>query len=575
MKKTKKLLPLVVLITLSQAASALDLPVVSKYAEAEQAQVWVKAKADQVPAALMGLESVSNPTDSYSKTFPKNFLQENLFVVCYQDCNNKDSIKLKNGEISNKDDWNAVEQANVYFWLNRYFNFVESKLNFRLDKYLRVMTNRDMQDDGRKLTNNAFFMPGDTTLSFLPANKNLLFKLMAGKINRSGFDPSVIAHEASHYLFQHLYPNAVNDEITGLNEGFADYIAHVFLDNPKIGMVMLQGKAIRDASSMVASNKKPKVYEPLLEVHELGERVSYALWETRKLTQDKEEFDRLVIDAVLDLNKNPYHAVHDFKERMLARAATVLDSSSMALAQAKWEYALAGKAIKIDNTNFLKKSSPSKAYIGFNVKETLPEKVAKTYGVPRVHETSFSLLKIEKISDKQVAILAAEENDKLTTPYWIALDAERGNKLGFYTLDGKLIKDSNEIKEVSKLALMATQTMSLEKDFKAKLENFSQLIDNKGQLTMAYKVKNVSENDVDLVFNGEQFNGKAIEVELKRKLLVAVLGVPSIDKLTLYTIPAKIKGLPERDGQSIIGYKLLLPDGTESELILSKYALEK
>ncbi|WPU66952.1 gluzincin family metallopeptidase [Peredibacter starrii] len=575
MKKTKKLLPLVVLITLSQAASALELPVVSKYSEAEQAQIWVKAKADQVPAALMGNEVVGDPTYAYSKTFPKSFLQESMFVVCYQDCNNKDTLKLKNGEISNKDDWNVIEQANVYFWVNRYFDFVESKLNFRLDKHLRVMTNRDVREDGKKLTNNAFFNPQDTTLSFLPANKNLLFKLMAGKINRSGFDPSVIAHEASHYLFQHLYPNAVNDEISGLNEGFADYIANIFLDNPKIGMVMLQGKPLRDASSMVASNRTPKVYSPGMEVHDLGERVSYALWETRKLTQNKEEYDRLVIDAVLDLNKNPYNAVHDFKEKMLARIETLLDSSAMSEARATWNLSLEGKAIKLANTNFLSSSIPSQSYIGFKVRETLTEEMAKTYGVARVHENNFSLLKTVKISDTQFAILAAKESEDVSTPYWIALDAERGNYLGFYSLDKKLVTDHKETEEVSRLAKMAAQSSSLAQDFVSKLVNFVQLKDNKGQLAMAYKLKSLTEKDATLTFNGERLSGKAVEMEVKRKMLVAILGVPAVDKITLYTVPTLIDSLPQLNGQTVIGYKLQLPDGTETEMSLDKYVSKK
>lgn len=575
MKKTKKLLPLVVLITLSQAASALELPVVAKYSEAEQAQIWVKAKADQVPAALMSNEVVGNPTYAYSKVFPKSFLQESMFVVCYQDCNNKDTLKLKNGEISNKDDWNVIEQANVYFWINRYFDFVESKLNFRLDKHLRIMTNRDIREDGKKLTNNAFFNPQDTTLSFLPANKNLLFKLMAGKLNRSGFDPSVIAHEASHYLFQHLYPNAVNDEISGLNEGFADYIANIFLDNPKIGMVMLQGKPLRDASSMVASNKTPKVYTPGMEVHDLGERVSFALWETRKLTQNKEEYDRMVIDAVVDLNNNPYHAVHDFKEKMLARTETLLDSNAMAEARMRWDFALEGKSIKLANTDFLTSSIPAKSYIGFKVRETLPEEMAKTYGIPRVHENNFSLLKTVKISDTQFAILAAKESKDLTTPYWIALDAQRGNYLGFYSMDRKLVTDHSESEEVAKLAKMAAQSASLAQDFIVKLTNFGLLKDNKGQLTMAYKIKSVIEKDAALTFNGEQFSGKAVEMEVKRKMLVAVLGVPAIDKVTLYTIPTDVENLPKLGDQTIIGYKLQLPDGTETEMSLDKYVSRK
>ena len=577
MKKTKILLPLVVLITLSQAASALELPVVSKYSEAEQAQIWVKSKADQVPAALMDLESVGNPTDSYSTIFPKNFLQESQFVVCYQNCDNKDSIKLKNGEITNKEDWNAIEQSNVYFWLNRYFNFIESKLNFRLDKHLRVLTNRDVREDGKKLTNNAFFNPQEISLSFLPANKNLLFKLMAGKINRSGFDPSVIAHEASHYLFHHLFPHAVNDEISGLNEGFADYIAHIFLDSPKVGLVMLQGKALRDSSSMIASNNKPKIYEPRMEVHDLGERVSHALWETRKLVQDKEEYDRLVIDAVLDLNSNPYSAVHDFKSKMIARTKTLLDTASLKLALATWEYALGGETIKIDNTNFLNKEVSKKSFIGFKTRQILPLEIVKTYGIEQIQESNFTVNDFTFINSKQIATNASVDTKDGSSSYWIARDLERGNVLGIYDSENKLVTEGKQLEEATKLAEQVGYSYqeSLLKKFTQSVTDFKGLLDGKGNMNVAYKVKSTTEKDFSITFNGEEFNGKAIEIALKRKLLTAVLGVPAVDKITLYAIPGEIEGLPEVNGQSIIGYKLQLPDGTETEQIINKFQASK
>lgn len=574
MKKTKLLLPLVSLITLSQVAHALELPIVSKYNEAESAQVWLKSKADQVPAALLGTESVANPMSSYSAIFPKSFLQDQLFAVCYQDCNSKDIFRLKDGEIADrdKDNWNVIEQANVYYWLNRYFNFLETRLNFRPTKHLKVITNREIHESGKKLMNNAFFNPQDTSLTFLPANKSMFFKLMAGKLNRSGFDPSIIVHEASHYVFDHLFPDSVNEEIGGLNEGFADYLANIFLDNPKFGLIMLQGKAIRDASDIVASDKKMKLYEPSMEVHDLGERVAYALWETRKLTQDKEEFDRLVIDAVIDLNTNPYSAIHDFKEKMLTRLETHLDSNSLSNAQTIWELVFAGQAIKLDNTEFLTSSIPSKSFVGFKVRQILPAALAKGYGIDPIQESSFSLLKIQKVSDFQVAILAAKETETLTTPYWTVLDTQRGNILGIYGLDKKLITETKEIEEAKKVANQAIEAQSKINDFTKKVANFSLLLEGKGEFAIAFKVKSVETKESSVKFNGELLSGRSVEIALKRKMLVGLLGVPNIDKVTLYTIPGSIKGLPTLNEQAVVGYKVQLPDGTETETILDKFS---
>ncbi|MFP5387528.1 MAG: hypothetical protein ACLGHN_15735, partial [Bacteriovoracia bacterium] len=214
------------------------------------------------------------------------------------------------------------------------------------------------------MKNNAFFNPRDISLSFLPASNNLLFKLLGGKINRSGFDPSVVAHEASHYLFHHLFPNPVNDEIGGLNEGFADYVANIFLQNPKVGLVMMHGKSMRDSSAMIDKDGKLKTYAPGMEVHDLGERVAYALWQSRELSSDKEEMDRLVIDAVTDLGRNPYSTVHDFKEKMLERLEGIIPEANLHKVKTIWEIVFSGKSNQIDNLDFLTKTGSRSSFLG-------------------------------------------------------------------------------------------------------------------------------------------------------------------------------------------------------------------
>lgn len=577
MKNTTKLLPLVTLITLSQAASALELPVVSRYSDASSAEIWTKAKADQVPAALLGRENINGPSSSYSGLFPKAFLQEVLFTVCYQDCKQQDSFGLdRQGEIKDrqKDDWNVIEQTNVYYWLNRYFNFLDSHLNFRPTEYLKVMTSRQIRDeDGSKLRNNAFFLPTDVSLSFLPASKSIFFKLMNGKINRSGFDPSVIAHEASHYFFYHLFPGSVNNEIRGLNEGFADYIANIFLEDPKMGLIMLQGKALRDASSPMDSKKSIKTYAPGMEAHDLGERVAYALWQTRQAVQDKEEFDRLVIDAVVDLSNNPYSSVHDFKEKMISRLPVVVDSTSTSTVKAIWELTFPGKATKLIDTNFLKRSVPSKSLLGFQVRSVYSEETAKTYNISASETSDFSILDMVKISDSQAAILMAKETETTSTPYWVAVDLTKLNILGVFK-DGKIVKEKESLEEVKSISEQALQIGGFTDKFVKKLADYSQIINGGGSLSLAYKVKGIATRDVSLKFNGQELSGKAIDVELKKKLILGnLLGAPDMDKIVLYTIPAGIKGMPELKGETVIGYKIKQADGSSSEIIMNNYNL--
>ena len=580
MKNTTLALTLSTLMTISSGAHALELLVVNNYDAAASPELWKKAKTDQVPDSLLTRENIANPESPYASLFPKTFMQESLFAVCYKSCDNKDIFKVRGSEIDDRDlaKWDVVEQSNVYFWLKKYFNFLDEKINYRVEHFLKVMTNRELRDEtkGKKMKNNAFFNPKDVSLSFLPANKNLLFKMMGGKINRSGFDPSVVVHEASHYLFHHLFPNPVNEEIGGLNEGFADYMANIFLNNPKVGLVMMHGQTMRDASAQIDSDGKLKMYEPGMEVHDLGERVAYALWKTRELSTDKNEMDRLVIDAIQDLGRNQYSSIHDFKIKILERIPSMVPESNIQNAKVIWEMAFSGKPNKIENLNFLNKRTRSDAYLGFSTKQVLPEKLAQEFGVPSIEESNFSIIQIENIAASQIAILMATEDEKLTTPYWVAIDGARNNILGIYDLTKNLVTDSEEIEKISPLAAKAKGAVTFIKDFQSKIKSFADLSQGKGDFNTAYKAKDVKSFPHTLIFNGLPANGQRIQMNLKRRLLTGLLfGLPEISSIELYTLPIKgLSTLPVVNGEQVVGYSLELKTGTKMEVILNKHALK-
>lgn len=579
MKNTTIAITLSTLITLSSNAQALELLVVDNYNTAASADIWKKAKTDQVPEALLSNVNVANPSASYASVFPKSFMQESLFAVCHQNCNNEEIFRLRNGEITEKDksNWDVVEQSSVYYWLNKYFNFLDQKIQYRPDQYLKVMTNRELRDEtrGKKMNNNAFFNPADVTLSFLPAKNSLFFKMMGGKMNRSGFDPSVVVHEASHYLFHHLFANPVNDEIGGLNEGFADYMANIFLNNPKIGLVMLHGRALRDSSTQVDGKGSIKMYEPGMEVHDLGERVSFALWKSRELSNSKEELDRLVIDAVKDLGRDPYASVHDFKIKMLERLPHVIDDVNMPMVSTIWETTIPDAPIKIDNTAFLNKPVADRPVMGFKTKQILPESSAKEMGLDVVTESNFSILQMEKISDKQIAILMGTEEKNQTVPYWIALDAERANVLGIFGADKNLVTDEEELKNVKFLADQAKGINAVVKDFKSKTVDFSDMSQGKGSFSVAYKLKSKTSASEIFTFNGTEIAGTRIKMYLKKKLLIGLLlGLPEIDSIELSLIPLETSSLHTLDGQRVIGYKINFKTGTSSEVLVDKLALQ-
>lgn len=575
MKKTTLALSFATMITLSSSAQALELIVINNYKDAAAPEIWQKVKTDQVPDILLSQESLKAPGAAYSSLFPKSFLQEELFTVCHKSCNEKEIFKVRNGEIDTNDRtrWDVVEQSNVYFWLNKYFNFLDQKLNYRPDQYLKVTTNRELRDEtkGKKLKNNAFFNPRDISLSFLPATKNLLFKLVGGKINRSGFDPSVVAHEASHYLFHHLFPNAVNDEIGGLNEGFADYIANIFLNNSKVGLVMLHGKALRDSAEQVDSSGKFKTYEPGMEVHNLGERVAYALWKTRELADDKNEFDRMVIDSVQALNQNPYSSVHDFKMNMLERLSHVVSSHNISFASSIWDLTFPGKPNRLENTEFLSRPTNGKAMLGFKTKQQLPEILAKEYGTPAVEESNFSIIQMETISESQVAILMSTTDGNSTTPYWIVVDVARNNILAIYNENKELVTEEKELEKAKTIAEKGKGVVSFIQDFTSKAGAFAELSQGKGDFNAAYKVKSKTVTLETIIFNGTPVTGQKLHMELKRRFLAGLLlGLPEISSIDLYTVPSEDLSTPEINGQKVIGYKLLLKTGTATEVIMTQ-----
>jgi hypothetical protein len=551
------------------------------YSAAANENIWHKARTDQVPEALLGKERLGAPESPYGGVFPKSFLQNSMYVVCYQQCQTKDIFRVENGEIKTKDQDNmdVIEQSNVYYWLTQYFSFLDEKLTFNPKYFLKVMTDRQLTDEtkGKKLNNNAFFNPLDVTLSFLPAKNNLLFKLLSGKLNRSGFDPSVITHEASHYLFHHLFPNPINSEIGGLNEGFADYMANIFLNEPKLGLVMMHGRVLRDSSNPLTEGKNPKqkVYEPKMEVHDLGERVSYALWSSRLLSDHKEELDRLVIDAVKDLGRNPYSTVHDFKVKMLERLPHVIPSQKMAEVTKIWEETFPGSVIKLVSTDFLNKPRNVQSFLGFYTKQVLPAELAKEYGAPEVEESNFTILKVEVLSETQKAILISTEDASLSTPYWVVVDSERNNVLAIYDLENKLVTNAKELTKVAHLAEMAKSAGAFMKEFLSDIKSLSSLSNGEGTLNLIYKVKSQETTDELIHINGLLTLGQKTEMKLRRRLVANVLGAPEMSLIELYTLPlADTELLPKHRDQYVVGYRKVLKTGTEIKVLLNKFKVK-
>jgi hypothetical protein len=560
------------------ASAAIELPVVSDYNLAEAPGIWRMTRSDQLPKALLSLRPAEGPSAPYS-IFPRSFFQTEKFTVCYQNCHRPElfevDARLSNGLIYSKNsDWDVIEQANVYFWLTKYFNFLEERFSYHPEQHLVVYTKRDINDEsGSKKNNNAFYNASDFSLSFLPAKNNLRLKLRHGKINRSGFDPSVIIHEASHYFFNQLFAHPINEEIKGLDEGLADYMANIVLENPKVGLIMLQGKAHRDSSSFLDQNQKIKVYSAQMEIREIGEAISLALWKTREITEDKLAFDRTVVDAIKELASNPYSTIHDFKNIMLRRIGLIFAKSNQQLAHNIWEAIFPGQTIRVNNLRFLSTSVAAKNYVGFKLTRNLPEQYATAMGerASKIHH--FTILKMESISPFQKAILIANEASNTVDLYWVVIDLERYNVLGIYDLNGKLVIEDIEITPLQKLIHELSSSVQYVHDFMYLLKDFTALSNKKGIYVKVFKVKEKYSERQILSFNGSSLLGLRISMDLKRKLRTRLnKSIPDWEELSLITIPlsSTIFGLPEIDGRTVIGYKLKEKGGVSVEIIIEK-----
>lgn len=566
----KKIL-LLTLVTFSAQADVL-LPIVKNYDMAEEQLLWDKIKTDKLPESLISEISVGDPNNSYSKIFPKSFLQNTKFLVCYNDCSKDSFSNVKNGmlKFNGFQEYNVIEQSNVYYWLERYFSFLEERFYFKSEHYLRAYTSREVKNESdKKMKNNAFFLPSDKSLSFLPANKNILMKLLSGKVNRSGFDPSVVIHEAGHFYFDQLFGHAVNAEIGGLNEGFADYLANIILENPKIGLVMLHGKALRDSERMITDEGQLKSYKAGKEVHDLGEGISYLLWETRKSTRSQQDFDRLVISAIKDISRNPYSSVHDFKEAMIARIKTILSGTELNSVLAKWESLIPGVATKLASKNFLY-SNISSEKIGFEIAQISSDSMAETFAIDKETKINLEIGSSVKISEKQKATMVTHKGRDL----WVAIDEDRKNIIGTYNKDGELLKDKSSLKELEYVLPNIVGTSDLIKDFSQKLQSFTSLLEGRGEFAMAYKVKKVEQKNSSKVINGRSFSSKTIHLSLGKKLVSRILGLPEISEIELYTAPRSMIDLqlPMINSEKVIGYSLKFKSGTGQQMILNKFS---
>lgn len=534
------------------------LNVVGNYNLASSPAIWANTRSDDISKSLLKEFSVDSPARAYSELFPNAFYQNDNYVVCYRNCSKPDASSGKN----------VLEQQNVYFWLDQLFKMTKDKFNLIPGNRLRVMTSREFATSSAKeLRNNAFFNSADNTLTFLQASANPLAGFYGERVNRSGFDPSVIIHEAGHALFYTLFPTALNKEMDGFSEGFADYLANILLGNSKLGLIMLRGIPVRDSESFVDSSKTPKTYQPGLPVHDLGERFSTALWLGRKKVKNVDEYDSLVINTVRDISKNPFSTAHGFKKAFLNRVSYTYDPLTSKSIASLWEILMEGDDRVILDKSFLNTELPREKTFGYKMTTVYSESFANDFGISTENKR-FVYMKSAVTKDGFRAYLLAGRNDSAANPYWILFDHKRKNALAAWSIDGSPISKTEQIKEVSALVPLVRINRETMVDFHEQSQAISSLIKGEGSLAAIYKVSQKKVENKTIELNGVSFESSVYTLVLNRKILAPSSDAPAFKAVTLTTVKnANILDWPNHDGDSIIGISTQAIDGTKSELI--------
>jgi len=186
--------------------------------------------------------------------------------------------------------------ANAFFLVNDFHDrtyllgFNESAGNFQTSNFGNGGAQNDEvqvdAQDGAGINNANFATPPDGSK---PRMQMFLFTLNGGAQEDGDFDTSVIFHENTHGLSNRLVGGGSTGCLFGLQsggmgEGWSDFMAASFLDNPVIG-AYVSGNATAGVRLFSMANS-PLTYhdvetEALSEVHDVGELWAATLWDLR------------------------------------------------------------------------------------------------------------------------------------------------------------------------------------------------------------------------------------------------------------------------------------------------------
>jgi hypothetical protein len=210
--------------------------------------------------------------------------------------NASDSFDFPFDPLQNASNFKEASVANAFFLVNDHHDrtyalgFTETAGNFQTNNFGKGgAQNDEVQVDAQDAsgTNNAnFATPPDGQR---PRMQMFLFTINGGATEDGDFDPTVIYHENTHGVSNRLVGNGAttclrNLQSGGMGEGWSDFVAATFLNNPVIGAYVTGNATVGIRQFSMANS--PFTYNDikigtLNEVHKVGELWAATLWDVR------------------------------------------------------------------------------------------------------------------------------------------------------------------------------------------------------------------------------------------------------------------------------------------------------
>jgi Zn-dependent metalloprotease len=263
--------------------------------------------------------------ESVATVFPLGPLRSSLTDVTFKNLMSTSSLKnsrlvvtsLSDAKLPNTNNLKfsppdeRFDEVQVFYFVNKALDWFETRLGVTLTRVLDVQVHLGAPEK----TNGAFYYQGRIRIG---SGDGVVYAKMPQ-------DPTVVMHETAHALIDEVARLPFQEEGGSLNEGFADFLTAVQLNQPNMGEVSFVAGPYRRTidNELKLSDKNGGLY------HDSG-IVSGTLWELKSKIGAEKSVD---IALKLLISLNPQSDFADFKKKILETLPVLLQDKDLATAQ--------------------------------------------------------------------------------------------------------------------------------------------------------------------------------------------------------------------------------------------------